>query len=79
MAPYRETKFPVVTKVFELLDDAMTMFRRKLEVAQIEVRREYHTEGEVTIYPSELRQAFTNLITNAVDAIGDTRRINSVN
>jgi two-component system, NtrC family, sensor kinase len=48
----------------------MIMFRRKLVVAQIEVRREYHTEGEVTIYPSELRQAFTNLITNALDAIG---------
>jgi PAS domain S-box-containing protein len=70
LAPYRETKFPVVTKVFELLDDTMTMFRRKLVAAQIDVRREYHTEGEVTIYPSELRQAFTNLIANALDAIG---------
>jgi PAS domain S-box-containing protein len=71
LAPYRETKFPVATKVYELLEDAMTMFRRKLEVARIEVRREYHTEGEMTIHPSELRQAFTNLITNAVDAIGE--------
>jgi protein-histidine pros-kinase len=71
LAPYRETKFSVVTKVFELLEDAMTMFRRKLEVARIEVRREYYTEGEVTIHPSELRQAFTNLITNAIDAIGE--------
>jgi PAS domain S-box-containing protein len=71
LAPYRETKFPVVTKVYELLEDAMTMFRRRLEVARIEVRREYHTEGEMTIHPSELRQAFTNLITNAIDAIGE--------
>jgi protein-histidine pros-kinase len=71
LAPYHESKLPVVTKVFELLEDAMTMFRRKLEVARIEVRREYHTEGEMMIYPSELRQAFTNLITNAIDAIGE--------
>ena len=70
LAPYRESKFPVVTKVFELLDDTMSMYRRKLEVAQIDVRREYLIEGEVTIYPSELRQAFTNLISNALDAIG---------
>lgn len=69
LAPYRETKFPVVTKVFELLDDTLTMFRRKLEVAHIEVRREYRTEGDVTIFPGELRQAFTNLITNAIDAM----------
>jgi PAS domain S-box-containing protein len=70
LAPYRETKFPVLTKVCKLLDDTMTMLGRKLVVAQIEVRREYHSEGEVTIYPSELQQAFTNLITNALDAIG---------
>jgi signal transduction histidine kinase len=70
LAPHRETKLPVVTKVSELLDDALTMFRRKLETAQIEVRSEYQTEGEVTIYPGELRQVFANLITNAVDAMG---------
>jgi protein-histidine pros-kinase len=70
LAPYRESKFPVVTKVFQLLDDTMSMFRRKLEVARIDVRREYLIEGEVTIFPSELRQAFTNLISNALDAIG---------
>jgi len=75
LAPYRESKFPVVTKVFELLEDAMTMFRRKLEVARIDVRREYHTEGEMTIYPSELRQGFTNLITNAIDAIGERGKL----
>jgi PAS domain S-box-containing protein len=70
LAPYRENKFPVVTKASELLDDTIAMFRRALEVAKIKVRREYFTEGEVTIYPSELRQAFTNLISNAIDAIG---------
>jgi signal transduction histidine kinase len=70
LAPLREAEFPVVTKVSELLDDALTMFRRKLESAQIEVRSEYQTEGEVTIYPGELRQVFANLITNAVDAMG---------
>ena len=70
LAPHRETKFPAVIKVCELLDDTMNMFRCKLLAAQIEVRREYRTDGEVTIYPGELRQAFTNLITNALDAIG---------
>jgi signal transduction histidine kinase len=69
LAPYRESKLPTVTKVFQLLDDTLTMFRRKLEAAHIEVRREYLSEGDVTIYPGELRQAFTNLIANAIDAM----------
>jgi signal transduction histidine kinase len=32
----------------------------------------------VTIYPSELRQVFTNLITNAIDAIGQKGRLSLV-
>ena len=71
LAPHRETKLPVVTKVSELLDDVLATLRRRLESTQIKIRREYQTEGIVTIYPSELRQVFTNLITNAVDAMGE--------
>lgn len=69
LAPHREARFPVVTKVSELLDDACALFTAKLHAAHIQVVREYRTEGQVTIYPSELRQVFTNLIANAIDAM----------
>jgi signal transduction histidine kinase len=71
LAPHRETKFPVATKVSELLDDVLATLRRRLESAQIKIRRDYQTEGMVTSYPSELRQVFTNLIANAVDAMDE--------
>jgi signal transduction histidine kinase len=71
LAPHRETKLPVVTKVSELLDDVLAMFRRRLESLKIEVRREYQAEGVATIYPGKLRQVFTNLISNAIDAMGE--------
>ncbi len=71
LAPHRETKLPVVTKVSELLEDVLATVHRRLESAQIEVLRHYEADGELTIYPSELRQVFTNLITNALDAIGE--------
>jgi PAS domain S-box-containing protein len=70
LAPHRETKLPVVTKVSELLDDVCAVFKPKLNAAHIELHREFHTEAEVTIYASDLRQVFTNLVANAVDAIG---------
>jgi len=75
LAPHRETKLPVVTKLSELLDDVCAMYRPRLQAAKIEVERRYEITGEVTIYPSELRQVFTNLITNAIDAIGQKGRI----
>ncbi len=75
LAPHRETKLPVVTKVSELLDDVYAMYRPRLQAAKIEVERDYQIAGEVTIYPSELRQVFTNLMTNAIDAIGQNGKL----
>ena len=75
LAPHRETKLPVVTKLSELLDDVCAMYRPRLQAAKIEVERKYQITGEVTIYPSELRQVFTNLMTNAIDAIGQKGKI----
>jgi PAS domain S-box-containing protein len=67
---HRETKLPVVTKLSELLDDICAMYKPRLQAAKIKLERNYAIAAELTIYPSELRQVFTNLITNAIDAIG---------
>jgi len=75
LTPHRETKLPVVTKLSELLDDVCAMYRPRLQTAKIEVERNFQITGEVTIFPSELRQVFTNLFTNAIDAIGQRGRI----
>jgi PAS domain S-box-containing protein len=69
LAPHRESNFPVPTKLSELLDDVVAVFQRKLESTGIEVRRDYRIAGEMSIYPGELRQVFTNLISNAIDAM----------
>jgi signal transduction histidine kinase len=76
LAPHRETQFPQVTRVSELLDDVLAMFRRKMKSGQIEVRRRYQAEAKVTIYPNKLRQVFTNLISNAIDAMGEQGTLN---
>ena len=52
LAPHRETKLPVIAKLSDLLDDVVAVFHRRLESARIAVRREYQTEGEVSIYPA---------------------------
>ena len=75
LAPYRDTKLPVVTKLSELLDDICAMYAPRLKAAKIELERDYKVSGEVTIFANELRQVFTNLITNAIDAIGQGGRL----
>jgi protein-histidine pros-kinase len=75
LAPHRDTKLPVVTKLSGLLDDVCAIYAPRMKASKIEVERDYQTMGEVTIFPSELRQVFTNLITNAIDAIGQRGRL----
>jgi protein-histidine pros-kinase len=75
LAPHRESKLPVVTRLSSILDDVCSMFQPQLLESGIEVKRNYVTEGEVTIHASELRQVFNNLISNAIDATDRNGRI----
>jgi signal transduction histidine kinase len=70
LAPHREAVCPVNVRLSELLDDVLTAFRRRLDTARINVCRDYQTDGKVSIYPNQFRQVFTNLIANAIDAVG---------
>jgi protein-histidine pros-kinase len=69
LAPHRQPKLPVVTSVAKLLDDVLATFAAKLMACKVAVHREYESDGEVTIFPSELQQVFTNLVGNAIDAM----------
>lgn len=69
LAPHRETDLPAAMKMTTVLDDVCSLLQGKLQVAKIEVRRKYQSEGEVTIHASDLRQVFNNLISNAIDAM----------
>jgi signal transduction histidine kinase len=72
LAPHREAKFPVITKVSELLDDVLATLQHRLDMAHIEIQRHYNSQGLATVFPSELRQVFMNLIANAADAMAET-------
>jgi PAS domain S-box-containing protein len=69
LAPHREAKSPVVTDVTVLLDDVCSMFQQRIEAPELEVVRDYRSDGRVLVYPGEIRQVFTNLIANAIDAM----------
>ena len=69
LAPHREARSPVATNITELLDDVCSIFQQRIESAGIEVVQDYRYEGRVLVYPGEMRQVFTNLIANAIDAM----------
>jgi two-component system NtrC family sensor kinase len=54
----------------ELLDEVLVLYRRRLNEKQIHVERRYSPAKPALIFPGEMRQVFSNLITNAIEACG---------
>jgi len=56
-------------KISELVDNVLALYKRRIESYGISVDRRYLSPGLVNGVAAELRQVFSNLIVNAVDAL----------
>ncbi|HEY6967900.1 MAG TPA: PAS domain S-box protein [Candidatus Angelobacter sp.] len=72
---YRESAKPVPVKVTEALEDVLELFVMRMRSNNIKVERRYEFSGDVPGFPVELRQLFANLISNAIEAIGQNGKI----
>jgi PAS domain S-box-containing protein len=72
---YRDTSTAVLVVLGDLMDEVFSLYARKIESREIELQREYQTQAEVAVFPGEMRKVFSNLIANAIDAVGNRGRI----
>jgi two-component system, NtrC family, sensor kinase len=78
---HRESKKPIIAGAIDLIEGVLAMFRPQLITNLIEVRTNFSSKRSVYVFPGELRQAFGNLISNALDAIeatGGTFRVSCI-
>ena len=66
---YREAASPVPVQMSEVLDSVLELYARQLADKSLKVTRHYHNDGEIQNFPGELRQVFSNLVLNAIDAL----------
>jgi PAS domain S-box-containing protein len=66
---YRDTSSASRLSVTHILDDLLSFYERRFESRKISMVKEYAGDIEITALGGELRQAFSNLIGNAVDAM----------
>ena len=71
LAFYREVSSPVMVSLAGVLEDVLNTFDRKLAEKSVIIQRQYAPVTELQCYPGELRQVFSNLVLNAVEAISD--------
>ncbi len=58
--------------IHEGLETTLTVLHHKLKHRRIQIEREYDRDlPKLTIYGSELNQVWTNLLSNAIDAVGE--------
>ena len=67
---YRESKAPVVVDLRTMLQEILLLLERRLAELGVTVTTHMTEPVSVAAFPAELRQVFTNLITNAAEAAG---------
>jgi len=67
---YRESAFPTLVNIEEMIDGVLTIYDKRVNAKGIRVTRRYQLDG-VTIktQPGEIRQIFSTLLLNAMEAI----------
>ena len=67
---YRESRTPVQVDLREMLQEILLLMERRLIDLGVNVHTEMPEAIHVAGFPAELRQVFSNLITNAAEATG---------
>jgi len=71
----RDNSSPSEIEICKMLDELLFMYRRKLEVRKIRMEKRFEDGVKITGSESEIRQIFSNLIANAIDAMPSGGRL----
>jgi PAS domain S-box-containing protein len=72
---YRESNRPQLIRLRDVFDQVAEVYSPRMRKRNIKLVREFKTSGEVLAYPGEMRQFFTNLISNAIEAEATQLRV----
>jgi two-component system NtrC family sensor kinase len=72
---YRRSETPSQFDVTEILDSVLSIYGRRFESGAITVVRKYRFDQPVQGFSGELRQVFSNLLINAIEAVKQEGRI----
>ncbi len=68
---YRETSVPAEVSVSAILDSAVNVLQSRIKAKAASVQKEYEGDFRITAVGGELRQVFSNLLLNSLEAIGE--------
>ena len=67
---YRESAFPTPVNLEETIDSILSIYDKRIQTKGIHVTRRYRLEGTtIRTYSGEIRQVFSTLLLNAIEAV----------
>jgi PAS domain S-box-containing protein len=69
---HRQSEPATKIRLSEIIEDVLELSRGRLSNARISIDRRYRDDPELECLAGDLRQVFANLISNSLDAIGDS-------
>ncbi|MFB3916607.1 MAG: sensor histidine kinase [Terriglobales bacterium] len=75
LAFVRNSSKPEAVCVAALLDETLQLYAPKIRASNITITKKIDCDGDINAIGGELRQVFSNLIVNAIDAVGSGGRI----
>jgi two-component system, sporulation sensor kinase E len=69
---YRDSTFPTRFNVARLIDDVLSFYARRIGAMRVQVRKKYVEPAQMQGMNGEIRQAVSNLVANALDAMSSS-------
>jgi PAS domain S-box-containing protein len=67
---YRDSTHLEAVQVSRLMDEVVSLFAAKIRTNEVDLRKELEADAPIDAFAGELRQVFSNLLANALDAVG---------
>ncbi len=68
---YRESNAPALTSVNAVLESTIGLLKNRIRAKQAVIEKQWDGDVQVTVVAGELRQVFSNLLANSLDAIDE--------
>lgn len=72
---YRDTALPTEVQLRDLIDVVLDVYRTRIRSSDIVVTMEYVESKKLPVYSGEIIQVFSNLVSNAIDAMPQGGRL----